>query len=150
MMLKECFIFDIDGTLADGSHRIHHIVRTDGQPKDWDTYFAAMRDDTPIVPIQRLANALSVCYDIIYVSGRPEEYREHTETWLAKHGMPPGQLYMRPLADRRDDNIIKIEILAQIKQEGFFPIMAFDDRNRVVKAWREVGICCAQVADGDF
>lgn len=149
-MIKECFIFDIDGTLANGEHRVHHIVRSDGKPKDWDNYFAAMRDDTPITPLFRLANALSVCYEIVYVSGRPEEYREHTETWLAKHGMPPGPVYMRALGDRRDDNIIKIELLAKLIEDGFTPIMAFDDRNRVVKAWRDAGICCAQVAEGDF
>jgi hypothetical protein len=28
--------------------------------------------------------------------------------------------------------------------------MAFDDRNSVVKMWRDLGIPCAQVADGDF
>ena len=146
----ECFIFDIDGTLADGSHRIHHIQRSDGQPRDWDSYFAAMGDDAPIVPVQRLVNALDLCYTIVYVSGRPEEYRRQTEAWLAKHRMPHGNLYMRPIGDRRDDDIIKIEILAQLKQEGYLPIMVFDDRNRVVKAWRAAGLCCAQVAEGDF
>ena len=64
--------------------------------------------------------------------------------------MPHGNLYMRPIGDRRDDDIIKIEILAQLKQEGYLPIMVFDDRNRVVKAWRAAGLCCAQVAEGDF
>jgi hypothetical protein len=34
--------------------------------------------------------------------------------------------------------------------DGYEPIMVFDDRNQVVKMWRERGIVCAQVAEGDF
>ncbi len=64
--------------------------------------------------------------------------------------MPPGPLYMRKAGDHRDDDKLKIEMLARVRADGFDPIMAFDDRNRVVKAWREAGIPCAQVADGDF
>jgi len=32
------YIFDIDGTLADVSHRLHYIT---GETKDWDAFFAA-------------------------------------------------------------------------------------------------------------
>lgn len=148
-MTNECFIFDLDGTLADGSHRIHHIT-TEGKPKDWDSYFAALMGDTLIAPIARLAHAVALCYDIVYVSGRPEEWQDETLEWLQVHGLPNGALYMRKAGDRRDDNIIKIELLAELRADGYAPIMAFDDRKRVVTAWREAGICCAQVAEGDF
>ena len=33
-------ICDIDGTLADVQHRLHHL---EGDPKDWDGFFAEMR-----------------------------------------------------------------------------------------------------------
>lgn len=39
---------------------------------------------------------------------------------------------------------------AIIVSHGYEPIMAFDDRDRVVKMWRDAGIPCAQVAPGDF
>ena len=54
-----------------------------------------------------------------------------------------------PLLHRADD-ILKIELLDQIRADGFSPIMAFDDRDRVVAAWRAAGVPCAQVAPGDF
>ena len=57
---------------------------------------------------------------------------------------------MRKEGDHRPDHIIKLELLAQIRSDGFEPIMAFDDRNSVVKMWRDAGIPCAQVAEGDF
>jgi|ERR1700722_1331007 len=145
------YIFDIDGTLADGSHRIHHIQRADGAAKNWDSYFAALHNDTLIKPVANIAKALY--YEgnkIVFVSGRPEEYRYSTIRWLDKHALCIGNLYMRPAGDRRDDDIVKIELLAQIRLDGYEPIMAFDDRDRVVRAWRAAGIPCAQVAEGDF
>lgn len=57
---------------------------------------------------------------------------------------------MRRAGDHRGDDIIKLELLTQIKADGFDPIMAFEDRSRVVRAWRSAGIPCAQVAEGDF
>ena len=57
---------------------------------------------------------------------------------------------MRKAGDFRDDDIIKVELLHELAEDKFKPIMAFDDRNRVVKAWRAAGIPCAQVAEGDF
>ncbi len=29
-------------------------------------------------------------------------------------------------------------------------VAVFDDRDRLVKMWRSVGVVCLQVADGDF
>jgi len=29
-------------------------------------------------------------------------------------------------------------------------VAVFDDRDRVVKMWRDVGVTCFQVADGEF
>lgn len=143
-----CYLFDIDGTIADCSHRIHLIQK---QPKDWRTFFAFVRNDAPIPHIIELARHLAVAdMKIVYVSGRSEECRGHTEEWLERHGLPDGPLYMRREGDHRDDDIIKIELLAMVREAGYDPIMAFDDRNRVVAAWREAGIPCAQVAPGDF
>ena len=57
---------------------------------------------------------------------------------------------MRAAADFRDDSVIKLELLAQMRADGFDPVLAFDDRDRVVAAWRSAGIRCLQVADGAF
>lgn len=143
----DCYIFDIDGTLADCSHRIHLIQST---PKDWDRFFAACDDDSPIEHICDLAKLLVLEVPVIYVSGRSDQCREQTEQWLKKHDLWTGYLYMRKEGDHRDDDIIKLELLADLRGDGWRPIMAFDDRDRVVSAWRSAGIPCAQVAPGDF
>ncbi len=142
-----CYIFDIDGTIADLSHRLHHIQKS---PKDWTTFFAKCHDDAPITHIIELAQDLGDRADIIYVSGRSDESRDATVAWLKKHHLPEGPLYMRKAGDHRDDDILKAELLAELLADGYKPVMAFDDRNRVVKTWRTNGVPCAQVADGDF
>lgn len=144
--MKYCYIFDIDGTLADCQHRLHHIEKT---PKDWEAFFAACRDDAPIVHMIRLAQSLTDQH-IVFVSGRSDIVRQETIEWLATHGVPDGPLYMRKAGDHKDDSILKIELLAQVRADGYEPMMVFDDRARVVKAWRDAGVPCAQVADGDF
>lgn len=143
----QAFIFDIDGTLADGQHRIHHILT---QPKDWDAYFATMEDDGLILHVAEVCKCIAEVYDVVYVTGRPEEYREPTRRWMRRHHLPSGPLYMRPEGDRRNDDIIKIELLDRIRDNGYEVLMAFDDRSRVVRAWRAAGVPCAQVDDGEF
>lgn len=146
--MTRCYLFDIDGTIADCSHRIHLIQ---SQPKLWDEFFAACHLDKPITHIIGLAIRLSMAgTKIVYVSGRSDQCRAETEDWLCRNALPDGPLYMRHEGDHRDDDIIKLELLADLRADGFEPIMAFDDRNRVVAAWRSAGIPCAQVAPGDF
>lgn len=143
----QCYLFDLDGTLADGSHRIHHIL---SQPKDWDSYFSRLEDDDLIVHVAEVCKAIAETYDVVYVTGRPEEYREPTRRWMRRHHLPSGPLYMRPAGDRRNDDVVKIEILGRLRDDGYEVLMAFDDRSRVVRAWRQAGIPCAQVEEGEF
>ena len=146
----KCYIVDIDGTVADASHRLHHIQK---RPKDWDAFFAAQSNDKPIDHMRQLLHALraSMGVPLIYVSGRPEKYMHVTLDWLDLHQFPMGhRIYMRPDGDRRDDDIMKLDLLMQLKADGWDPIMAFDDRTRVVKMWRANGVPCLQVAEGDF
>ncbi len=143
----KAYIFDIDGTVADLSHRLHHITST---PKDWPAFFAACHGDSPIEHICELAHALSKVAAIVYVSGRSDECRAQTVTWLEANRLPPGRLYMRTAGDHREDYAVKGELLDEVMADGFLPIMAFDDRDQVVKMWRERGIPCAQVAPGNF
>jgi nicotinamidase-related amidase len=142
-------IFDIDGTLADCTHRLHHIQT---KPKDWDGFFAAMSGDTLIKPVAELLDAFVHQYrhTIVLCSGRPETYREPTEKWLAMCGIKWSRLYMRQAGDRRDDSIVKKELLDQIRADGWKPFLAIDDRQRVVDMWRANGLVCLQCADGDF
>jgi len=52
---EELVIFDIDGTLADVSERIHHVSK---KPKNWNAFFAGMAQDKAIHSMVRLCNIL--------------------------------------------------------------------------------------------
>lgn len=141
------YLFDIDGTLADITHRLHHIEKS---PKDWPAFFAACERDKPILHMIELAWALRDSPGVVYVSGRSDECRAATRRWLQFHGAPVGPIYMRKAGDHKPDHELKLELLSDLRADGYEPIMAFDDRNQVVKVWRAAGIPCAQVAEGDF
>lgn len=153
--MRRCYLFDIDGTLADCSHRLHHIQ---SKPKDWRAFFAACADDKPIPHMIELAKRLWATAPLVFVSGRSDECFDATITWMAQQGFGitgrydggSPTIYMRKAGDYRADDIVKGELLDTILADGFVPIMAFDDRDRVVAMWRARGIPCAQVADGNF
>lgn len=147
--MKECYVFDVDGTLANLSHRLHHIQKL---PKDWDSFFAEVHNDKPITHILKLCAILGLSTPIIISTGRPERCRESTVAWLIKHnvGYVIHNMYMRKDGDHRPDYQIKYGILTQMELDGWNPIMAFDDRDQVVQMWRRNNIPCAQVAPGDF
>ncbi|TFI60277.1 hypothetical protein E2493_00765 [Sphingomonas parva] len=144
-------IFDIDGTLADVSHRLHHL---DGE-KDWNAFFKAMADDAPVEPIARLARMLRHNAEarrdidaVLIVTARPdrEDWRRTTLDWLALHDIPYDAIYMRPEGDIRADHLVKAEMLQRILDDGYEPVLVIDDRPQVVRMWREHGITTLQCA----
>jgi HAD superfamily, subfamily IIIB (Acid phosphatase) len=116
-MGKPCFIFDLDDTLADNTHRMH-LMRA-GQ---WDDYFAACPHDPPIVAVVECAIALHVRgFPIVVISGRSESVREETEAWLMKYVCVTERVYLRAQGDFRKNSEVKLEALADLRAVGFAP-----------------------------
>ena len=135
-------VFDFDGTLCDLSHRLHLQIAG-----DWRGFFAAVSGDAPIHHAIRVMQSLYADGHRIEVwSGRSDECREASEAWLLKHECPHSGLLMRTAGDKRPDDEVKREFL----MGGGWPDLIFDDRDRVVRMWRSLGIPCFQVAQGDF
>jgi phosphoglycolate phosphatase-like HAD superfamily hydrolase len=148
---KKCVIFDVDNTLANAGHRENWVRHS---PKNWDAFFAAQRGDPPHHDVVELLKILhDAGWTVLISTGRGEEHRADTEWWLENvagvlHLVD--KVYMRPANDRRDDDVVKIEMLERMRADGYDPTLAFDDRDRVVKAWRSAGLRCLQVQEGDF
>lgn len=145
---KKIILCDLDGTLADCNHRIHHILKS---PKDWRSFFAGCADDMPIQHLIDLIKGIDrTKIEIWITSGRSDECRLETEAWLHQFGVSYDRLIMRKSGDFTDDGILKPSWLT----DGTIPrervLLALDDRNRVVKAWRDADVPCLQVAEGDF
>jgi phosphoglycolate phosphatase-like HAD superfamily hydrolase len=133
-------IFDIDGTIADLTHRLHYITT---KPKNWPAFNKAISNDKPIWQvIEVLFSLKNDGWGIILCSGRSEDSRQDTIDWLVDYGIwdKVSGLYMRKSKDYRSDDIIKEELLNQILKDGYNPLMVFDDRKRVVEMWRRRGL----------
>jgi len=145
------YIFDIDGTLADCSHRLHFI---EGEKKDWDAFFAACDMDTPIsdvIEVARTLGNLGSGASIIYCTGRPERVREKTASWLRSHRLPfSDQIVMRRDGDHRPDTQAKRELMDKILADGDTIAGVFEDRPSVVRVWREMGLTVFQMTDKEF
>lgn len=141
-------IFDIDGTLSNASHRMHYIQN---KPKNWKKFFGLVFLDGAHQEIINIAKSLrEFGYVIIIMTGRSAVCRTDTEQWLKYHDIDYSTLYMRKEGDYRSDDIVKSELLDNAIRDGYNVTMAFEDRDRVVKMFRNRGIKCLQVADGAF
>jgi hypothetical protein len=143
------YIFDIDGTLADITHRLHFIQQ---EPKDWDSFFINCVDDEPIPEIIRIAQALFPAAQIFMLSGRSEVIRMETVNWLAGARIPCDLLMLRKEGDHREDSIVKADMLREVRDH--FPEETiegvFEDRKQVVDMYRAKGLRVFQVAEGNF
>ena len=145
-MTEDIVIFDIDGTLADVSKRIHHVRN---KPKNWPAFFQGMAQDKAIHSVVRLCNILFASgIQIILCSGRSEEHREQTVEWLAGQGVNYHHLLLRKDNDRRTDSVVKREMLTTIDKSKI--LFVVEDRSRVVEMWRSEGLVCLQCAPGEF
>jgi hypothetical protein len=143
-------IFDLDGTLVNIEHRLHHIDKTKGKP-NWDAFHQACVDDVPIQPIIEIFQSLKRDGHYIEIwSGRSDAVREQTMACLSQNYLYPDKLLMRMAGDYTPDHELKQMWLNQAAEAGMVPDLVFDDRSRLVEMWRRNGIRCCQVAEGDF
>lgn len=131
---------DIDGTVA-----LHKGIR---DPYDTSRYHL----DVPNQPVIDAVQAMYITgYQVVLCSGRDDTYRAVTEEWLAEHlGFPFAALHMRRAEDRRPDDVVKLELFDAEIRDRWCVTCVFDDRDRVVRAWRRIGLTVMQVADGAF
>lgn len=129
-------IVDIDGTCANGEHREIHLQ---GDRKDWKTYYSLLHLDEPIQHVIDHVNILYKDHIILMVSGRPDTYQHETLKWLRETAkINFNHLFMRAGSDRREDSIIKLEILDKLPAENI--VLVLDDRPRVCRAWESRGL----------
>lgn len=137
-------LVDIDGTLADLTHRLHFVEKT---PKDWKGFFAAIPDDAPRLDVINKVKKLSKLHNIVLVSARPEAYRAETKAWLKKYKVPYETLIMRPNGDSRPDDEVKQDMLKTYFKKDMIE-MVIDDRPRVIRMWQANGLKVEDVGKG--
>lgn len=140
---RQAVMVDIDGTVA---------LHGDRDPYDTSRYHL----DTPNEAVVELIRAECASNTILFCSGRDDEFRDVTTAWLKEHvftGQLEGmgfRLFMRPHGDKRNDAIVKLELFDEHIRDWFNVVRVYDDRDRVVDAWRSIGLTVLQVAPGAF
>jgi acid phosphatase class B len=150
--MRKTVIFDLDGTLALIDERRTLATKPNGK-LNWKVFFEPTNIglDKPNIPVIEMAKMLkSQGHSVVIFSGRDSISRNETIEWLNKHSVPFDVLKMRPEGSHTPDDVLKKNWLDKL-----FPIKSdilcvFDDRDKVVKMWRENGISCFQVAPGNF
>lgn len=137
---RRAWLFDVDGTLALRTHRGPYDLREVGTDMP----------NAPIVEMVRALKAQTEIVAVLLVSGRDERARRQTELWLSFNDIPYDGLYMRVSGDGRADADVKLDIFERQIRHSYDVVAVVDDRDSVVKMWRDAGLICLQVADGDF
>lgn len=136
--LPTAVVVDIDGTLA----------ATNPQGPCGTT--RCVTDDLQ----QRLANMLQQFTrdhgsHVVILTGRDEEHGDSLYEWLTVKSVRYDEAHMRPRGDTRRDNVVKLELFNRHVRNRFNVIAAFDDRDRVVRLWRRLGLLTCAVTFGD-
>lgn len=146
--LTKAIIVDLDGTLCDVEHRVHHVK---AKPKNWHAFNHAMELDQPYLwCIELIAAMKARSYKVFFVTGRDENFRGMTEKWLRLHHVEYDELHMRADQDFREDSEVKEEIYINKIEQKAKILFVVDDRKSVVERWRKLGLTCLQCAPGDF
>lgn len=134
-----CILVDLDGTLSfmDGKRSPF-----DGRKVGGDRLNEYLNDLLRVIECTPI--------EIIFLSGRSEDCRKETESWLKKYQWDTKKLFMRESGDNRKDTIVKKELYEKYIAPNYSVFAIFDDRNSVVDMWREIGLPTYQVWYGDF
>lgn len=144
-------IVDVDGTLAAFEpEAVRPWVL--GEQKHWKPFFEHMAEAPAIEPIAQLVRLLKAQNQAILIcSGRPEAYRDETLRWLNANRIPFQNAYLRPDGqDHVADEAVKAMLSQTMRHDGYEPWLVLDDRDAVVRQWRNLGLTCLQCAWGDF
>ena len=151
--MKNTIIFDLDGTLALIDKRREVSTKPNGR-LDWGKFFNStnIKLDEPNLPVIKMAQLFAEQgFNIVILSGRSNKTETATRSWLSKNKVPFNKLIMRDSETNHftPDWVLKKNMLDEnLDINDVFLVV--DDRDRVVKLWRSLGLTTFQVAEGNF
>lgn len=143
----DCIICDLDGTVA--------IRREERGAFEYEK----VKNDLFDPRMKRLLEKfIKQGVHIVFLSGREDINNCYSDSleWL-KTNLPciteksdSYEFHMRENGDHRPDDIVKNQLYNEYIKDKFNVLCIFDDRDKVVKMWRDKGLLCNQVYYGDF
>ena len=145
---QEAAIVDIDGVLADASHRQWHL---DGPVRDWVGFFAAAGGDALLAHHADLVRCLDAQLQVVLLTARPFRLRALTLEWIEHHGLRWDLLALRgPAQDMTHSVRFKRDSLALLRSFGFTPSFALEDDPRIVEMYAAEALPCLYVHSGYY
>lgn len=138
-------VFDIDGVLADASHR-QHMLR--GARRNWHAFFEACDRDALIVEVANMAQLLDPAMQIILCTARPSSVAGETLGWLKQHNVRWDLLIMRDYGDYSYARDFKHFTVFELRTYGFDLKMAVEDDPRNKDMFDANGIPCVYIHSG--
>ena len=132
-----CVVVDIDGTTMLHNGRL---------PFDWDKISTDVVDPR----MRKLIYTLDSDVKIIFITGRPESVREATTDSIDAKFWLNFEIIMRPTNDNRSGEIVKKELWEKYVEPYYNTLCVFEDSNKCVDMWRDLGLLTCQVANGDY
>jgi len=143
--------FDLDGTLADVRHRMHHIrpdpavdpVTGKKVKRRFDLFHHACVDDGVVEPVAYFYRKFVADPDVtvVVLSGRDHATYYKTVDWFSRNDLPlPDELLLKQ-GDQHTPDVEQKRVQAdRLEAKYGRPIdMVFEDRDRVVSMWKERG-----------
>jgi phosphoglycolate phosphatase-like HAD superfamily hydrolase len=135
-------LLDLDETLMDAAWRAPLI-----DPDGWDFYHAQLVHDKPIPEVLALVRGLFFAgWKVHALTARPERFRTITLRSLIKFTIPVERVLMRADNDRRRSPDVKMDmVLNNFDGISRDRMIAIDDREDVVLAYKSLGIVAFQI-----
>lgn len=151
-MNKTAIVIDLDGTLFQIKHRLHHVQRPD---PDYPAFHAACINDTIEPGVGALIELLVNVPEqkrplIVLMTARPDTYAKATMVCLEKYGIPYDRLLMRGVDEHGKDADLKLQMLHLLRDNAINVLFAVEDRPSVVRMWRTNGVPCFACDDSDW
>lgn len=141
------FVFlDLDQTLADNTHRVHHIKKS---PQDWDAFESpdlAIKDTVMVGALRGLTKFIELKYDVVILTGRHESLRDATMRWMLEqlnlvvpdtHLLMRGHGNMLSAAEYKKEQVLNFKQGLENRDGGFLFI---DDNANVCDALATFGV----------
>lgn len=146
---KNVVVWDLDGTLSDGRHRLHLLPKANHHiGSSWDEFNLACGGDAPIQENIQMMNSLYLAgYYVVILTGRCAIASGITLNWLHENNARYHNLTMRAIGDDRKDTEYKEDELRKI---GLDRIAAcWDDNIKVARHMRSLGLTVYVVTEYD-
>lgn len=147
-MKRKCIIVDLEGTLSDCSHRIHHLMNKDYDK--WNELFHLDPINSEFIKVFEENFTQITIPSIILCTAKEMRFRKDVERWLCSNKIPfsgvkrsiwgfINSIHYRKTGDTRSSVEVKADMVEGINKD-YQITKAYDDRKDIRDMYNKYGI----------